>query len=199
MRKLRLIFDLDAIIANLLDSWLEWYNQAYDDDLIIDDLTSYHLEDHVKPECGKNVFKFFHPPERYGMIPILPGASEGLSYLRKAEHDILICTATAGSTAQQKYEIVKRAAPWIKRENIFIGSRKEVLKGDVFIDDAPKNILSYRKEWPQAKIATISYPYNVGVKGEVDCYAQDHNDTAAAWSQITKFIDEVAAVPFCPL
>jgi len=190
-RRKRAIFDLDSIIANLLGPWLAWYNAKYNDNLTIDKLTSYHIETFVKPECKWSVFDFFRGPEgsaRYGNIPIIDGAAEGLLKLHKNDVDVVIATATAGSTAPEKYVLAKRAAPWLDRHHVFIGTRKEILHGDFFIDDAPKNMASYREEWPDAKIMTIGHPYNQEFRGKIDLFADDCYNTKQAWEAIVDYI-----------
>lgn len=190
MKQLVLGFDLDAIIIDLLRPWIGWYNLEHDDKVSVDDIKTYDIENHT-PKT-QNVFKFFEEVERYGNCPVLPGAAEGLLELKEAGHDIIVATATAGQTANLKWHLVQKAAPWFKDGNVMVGSRKERLWFDVFCDDAPKNIVKYRNTWPIAHIMTISYPYNQDVKTIVDCFAEDHNDTAKAWRTMVDYIHEVA-------
>ena len=185
------IFDLDSIIANLLDPWLGWYNKNFDDNITTADIKTYHIEHHVKPEARRKIYGFFEDVSRYEAIPILAGASEGLLALKDMGHDVVVATATAGSTAQQKYSIVKRAAPWLPHENIILAKRKELIKGDVFVDDAPENLTAYRMAWPDAHVLTIDYPYNAHVSDKVLSFrALDWSDTSQAWEQLVDYIAE---------
>ena len=187
-RQKRAIFDLDSIIVNLMEPWLAWYNHEYKDNLTFDQVTTYKIESHVKPECGTKIFDFFSPPERYGEIPIYEGAAEVLRRLHDNDVDIVIATATAGSTAPQKYVLAKKAAPWLDRHNIFIGTRKEVLHGHFFIDDAPKNMDAYMAEWPDAHVLTIGHPYNQDHRHKVKLFAEDCFNTKQAWAKIVDYI-----------
>lgn len=189
MRKLVLLFDMDAILIDLLRPWLAWYNQTHDDKLTVDDIPGYNLENHVK--CTPDQLYEFFTIERYESCPPLPGAAESLEKLHHEGHDIVISTATAGNTAQAKWTLAKKVAPFLKNSNIMVGSRKELIKGDVFVDDAPKNVVKYRNAWPQAHILTIAYPYNKDIKTLVDLYAEDHNNTTQAWRHMTEYIVEL--------
>lgn len=191
MKKLVLLFDMDAILVDLLRPWLAWYNETHNDKLSIDDVTGYHLHEHATKCTVDQLFEFF-THERYSACPPLPGASEGLKQLHDAGHDIVITTATAGNTAQAKWTLAEKVAPWLKDGNVMVGSRKELIKGDVFVDDAPKNVVKYRNAWPRAHILTIAYPYNRDIQTLVDLYAQDHNNTTQAWQQMTTYINKVA-------
>jgi 5'(3')-deoxyribonucleotidase len=190
MRKLILGFDMDAIVVDLIRPWLSWYNLEHGENITIDDIKTYKIENHVgKPD---KIYDFFADSKRYANCPTLPGAAEGLLELHKDGHDIIIATATAGQTANVKWLLAEEAAPWLNPNNLMVGSRKELLRFDVFSDDAPKNIVKYRNAWPNAQIITIAYPYNQDIKTLVNCYAQDYRDTAKAWRTKVDYIRQVA-------
>lgn len=193
MKELTIIIDLDAIVIDLIRPWLAFYNKDHGDNLTVDDLTTYKIHNHAKKlKERKDLYKFFKDRVNYASCPVLPGASEGLLELNDAGHDIIIASATAGSTADIKWHLVNKAAPWLHVDNVMVGARKEKLKGDVFIDDAPKNIVTYRNAWPEAHILTIAYPYNKSCITLVNCYAQDHNNTHRAWRQMCDYIKLLA-------
>jgi 5'(3')-deoxyribonucleotidase len=188
-RELVIAVDLDAIVIDLIRPWLNWYNKRHNDNITVDDITHYKVEKFAKKT--NDMFAFFHDHANYAGCPVLPGAAEGLARLRDLGHDIIIATATAGSTANLKWHLVEKAAPWLNENNVMVGSRKERLHADVFIDDAPKNIVKYRNKWPDAHILTIAYPYNKDCRSLVNCYAQDHNDTNRAWEQMCDYVSRI--------
>lgn len=189
-RRLVVAIDLDAIIIDLIRPWLGWYNRKHDDNLTIDDITSYKVETFAKKTT--RMFDFFRELANYANCPVLPGASEGLRAIDSAGHDVIIASATAGRTASIKWDLVEKAAPWLHENNVMVGARKERIHADVFIDDAPKNIIKYRNAWPQAHILTIAYPYNKDCRSVVNLYAQDHNHTDKAWESMVQYIDTLA-------
>ncbi len=192
-KRLTVLIDLDAIVIDLLRPWLAFYNKSHDDTVTIDDITTYKLENHTKKlRKARDLYKFFENHINYSNCPVLPGASEGLLEMNDAGHDLIIATATAGQTANIKWHLAKKAAPWLHADNVMVGARKERLKGDVFIDDAPKNIVKYRNAWPDAHILTIAYPYNKDCSTIVNCYAKDHNNTIQAWQEMTEYVRLVA-------
>lgn len=195
MIRLEIAIDLDAIVIDLLRPWIGWYNSKHEDNLTIDEIVEYKVEKFAKKT--NSMFAFFKDLENYANCPVLPGASEGLKELGDAGHDIIIATATAGRTAELKWDLVKKAAPWLHKDNIQIGSRKDRIYSDVFIDDAPKNIAQYRNRWPNSHILTIAYPYNLVSRDLVNLYAQDHNNTVQAWRQICDYVHYVANYGLC--
>lgn len=188
--RLEIAIDLDAIIIDLLRPWLDWYNINHGDNLTVDDIIDYKVERVAKKT--RNMFAFFKDLNNYANCPVLPGASEGLLELHDAGHDVIVATATAGRTAELKWQLVKKAAPWFDDDNVQVGSRKDRIYADVFIDDAPKNISSYRRRWPKAHILTIAYPYNRVSQSLVNLRAEDHNNTVQAWRQICDYIHNLA-------
>ena len=190
MKKLICLFDLDSIIIDLLNPWIDWYNGRYEDRLTLDHIIEYDITKFTKP--NSRIFDFFADVRRYSGCPVMPGAAEALKTIHDAGHDVIVATATAGSTAQQKFELTKKAAPYLHYGNVMVGSRKELLKGDILVDDSPANIYAYRKAWPDTPLATISFPYNQELADKVDLFAQDHNHPEKAWAQITEFVMALA-------
>ncbi len=78
MRRLTILCDLDGIVVDLLRPWFDWYNQRWDDNLSIEHMTDYHIENIVKKECGQQIFGFFRNTKAYRSLLPLPGAVEGL-------------------------------------------------------------------------------------------------------------------------
>lgn len=184
-----IICDMDSIIVDLLNPWIAWYNSWWHDNLSVDKMTGYHIEEFIKPECGNRIYEPFGYPGWYENLPPLAGAYDGLKYLYDKGHDIVIATAVAGRTADAKYDWLKRCAPFIKKKNVLIGSRKELIKGDVFIDDSPDNIRNYRNAWSGAHILTIAYPYNRDSVNYINLRAHSYKNTQSAWKDIVAYVD----------
>lgn len=157
---MKILVDLDETVVNLLDPWLERYNNTYDDDLTRDEITSWDAHTFTKPECGTKFYNLIETPGFFRHLKPYPGAVEALHTL-SARHDVYIATAGPGGDtgAQDKIN-------WcgdylgIDRRKVFIGHHKEMVKADVFIDDSPRNIKKYRAAWPEAAIMAMAQPYN---------------------------------------
>lgn len=192
MKKLRILLDLDAILVDLLSEWLAWYNQQWKDNLTIEDITSWHIHDHVK--CGNRIYEFFRGSKNYEKAKVIPGAAKAVRALHEDGHEIFIVSASSGSTAKSKHVHVGRVAEYLPSERIILAHRKDVVKGDVFIDDSPDNLRAYRAAWPAAKVMTIAYPYNRPLKDQVDVFAESYAQPEQAWEQIYTAIQKHAAV-----
>ena len=188
-----ILCDLDAIVVDLLAYWLGAYNIIWNDNKTVADVKSWEMHENVKPECGHKIYGLLNLPKAYKDLRPLPGSLETLQKIHNDGHEIIIVSASANNpkTAADKISWVRKHLPFLSRKNIFIGHKKWLLKGDVFIDDSPENISNYRAHWPKATIMTIAYPYNEIIKDKVDVFAADHSDTENAWSIMYKAINQL--------
>jgi 5'-nucleotidase len=192
MRNLTVLCDLDAIAADLLGPWLAAYNQAYNDDLTAEEITDYEIHKFTKPECGFKIYEFIELGEVYRNLQPLPGAIQGIQAIEADGHDVIIVSAGSKNlaTAGHKLEWCKTFLGF-DRKKCIIAHRKELIRGDVFIDDSPPNIRKYREAWPHTPIFTIAYPYNKEVEN-LCLRFPDHRDTVMAWSGIVENVKYVA-------
>lgn len=185
-------FDMDGIIANLHQAWLDWYNKTWNDKVPLGRL-QWDLKAIVKKECGNKIYTYLRNPSIYETVLPIDGAIPSIQHLIKAGHDVIIVTHPAGGsvTVPDKTAWLKRYLPEIKEENIIFTSRKDLLKLDIFVDDSPKNIIHYRKAWPDSQILTIAWPYNEEVVDLVDLRANSYKKPAKAWNRIVEYIEEL--------
>lgn len=199
MKPLRILCDLDAIVADLTKKWLERYNRDYADNVTKEDNKHSRMERNVK--IGEKIIDYLYEDGFFRDLEPLPGAIKSLRALWDDGHQIVIASAPSwpGTSAQDKISWVREHLPFIKKRSIFLGHEKYMLKGDIFIDDSPDNIKQYRdewdqyKQWHQPKIMTIAHPYNESIRDIVDVYAQSYKNTEIAWGTILKAIHKVAA------
>ncbi len=194
MRKLTILCDLDAIAVALLQRWLAWYNATYNDNLTPDDVTHWDMHRIVKPACGHRIYDFIDSGEIYRDLEPLPGAVQGILDLERDGHNVVMLSAGSKNlaTAGHKLEWCKKNLGF-SRKKVIIAHQKELVKGHIFIDDAPKNISAYHEAWPETPILTIAYHYNAEV-GHIAHRFPDHNNTAMAWYHMVEWIRGYARV-----
>jgi 5'-nucleotidase len=139
-RQLSLIaLDVDDVIASLMDRWLELYNATYNDNLRRDQLTNWHVEQFVVPECGLKIFDILGEPDLYEHVEMMPGALDGVNWLRGRGHEIIYVTACGSGMVDQKVEWLQRHhffCPGVpKWEQVIIARRKDLIHVDLIVDD----------------------------------------------------------------
>lgn len=82
---MRVGLDVDDVLLNLMDRWLELYNEEWDDNLAKRDVTTWDFFEHVRPECGKKIYDFL-VPSIYEGVEALEGAAEFVQAIRDLGH-----------------------------------------------------------------------------------------------------------------
>jgi 5'-nucleotidase len=157
------ILDMDGILADLLTPWLARYNADYDDQLTVADVTAWDLHTLVRPACGRHVYRYLRDPELFRHLPVVPGAPAGVRALRAQGWEPVIVTASSPALHAAKAAWLAEHFPDIPRDHLVFCSVKHWVPGDVFVDDAPHNLLPYRTHHPTAQVLALAYPYNRSV------------------------------------
>jgi 5'-nucleotidase len=152
------VFDLvfDASGVRLTTENLE----GYDD--IFEKTARFHPTKALKEKVSKPGFCTKLRP--------LAGARDGVDSLRRAGHDIVIVTSPWHSETWCRERVL-----WLKRHfeiperDVIFAKRKDLVRGDLFVDDDPKHVDGYPGQallWDQ--------PYNRGYTGRYRARSWDH-------------------------
>src|SRR6266550_5923080 len=89
--------DVDGVLADLHQEWLRRYNRDFKDTLVQEDVTEWAIDKFVKPEAlvlNQNgiapLFQYLQDPDLYENMPEIPHAREGLEYIRRRGHDVVL-------------------------------------------------------------------------------------------------------------
>lgn len=170
-----ILCDLDGIVADLMSRWIAIYNEKHATRVTIHDLTKYHFE-----SIAPGSLDLLRTPGMFANLSPLPGAIDGLKYLSR-KNDIVIVSAPSQlpDSASDKMHWCREHLPFVKKHSIILASQKELVRGDMLLDDSPDQLKNWALANPGGWTATISYPYNMDVP--VHVRAESYRDTAAAW------------------
>lgn len=155
--KLMIALDVDGPCAMQTDTWLQYYNEAYNDDLQFNEVTEWNIANLVKPECGSKIYDFLQEPEFYARTKPVPGYQEGVKELRSLGYEITYVTSCPLGTADQKFEWVLRHDPDATWHDVIVAYNKHRITGDVLIDDGPHNLSD-----SLMKTVRFAMPWNKG-------------------------------------
>ncbi len=182
MKSLEINVDLDGIITDFDGAVKTAYARQTGEIIDLHRRQGFGLYRLVKwPELIDNLIG--KPGFFLNLVP-MPGAIETLAGWHRMGHDINILTAPARqylNSASEKFEWCKKHLPFLKTDNITVTNKKYRVRGDVFIDDSPTQLVKYAKTHPQATTMTIAYSYNRECK--VGVRAQSWCEPAAAWQE----------------
>lgn len=127
--------DLDSVLNNLLDVWLDLYNRHYNDTLTPSDITTWDIHNHVK--CGTRIYSYLTRPETYELCTPKPYA-QGITQALSEQYTLICISAVAKNTFDVKKQWVQEYFPHIKH---FVGTHsKQFIRADYLIDDAIHNL-----------------------------------------------------------
>ena len=179
--------DCDSVLNNLTERVLEVYNADNDDNLTIEDITDYYMENFVKPECRKDFYKIFSDKRVWKGIKVIDNCVEVLKKYHELGHTIYIVTATEPSNMTKKGSWLSRVFPFLNiRKSLICIHKKQLLSGniDVLIDDSLKNLIGgdYKK-------IVLDYAWNRNIDDK------EHNLIRCKdWLEIDKALEELCEI-----
>ena len=184
--------DVDNVLNNLTESVLKVYNSDYNDNLKIEDIKSYGIEDYVKPEFKKDFPSLFLDKRVWKGISVIPGCVEVLKKWYDKGHEIYFVTATNTENMHKKAEWLQRTFPFMDvKKNLICMQKKQMLGGniDVLIDDCISNL-----DNGEYHTIVFDYPWNNQEeyrvpKSFLNYRFQSHR--AYCWEDIDRALQEI--------
>jgi 5'-nucleotidase len=138
---MRILIDMDDVIADALERFLEWYERDFGVRYSRADLqgTKLHL---VVPEDHRGIVKQYpHQKRFFKDLPLIEHSQEVVEELNN-RFDVYIASAAMEFpySLQDKNEWLDQHFPFIHWKRRILCGDKSVLKGDVLIDDHDFNL-----------------------------------------------------------
>ena len=141
MRKLRILVDMDQVLNNLLERWVEYLNERYNasasaEDIHIWDLTCVYpwlTKEEVDRPLGEDAL--------WEGLSTRPHSVETMKRMIDDGHEVYVVTAASvHQTVPAKVDWLLKNYPCLTWDNVVITGRKQIISGDVLIDDAVHNL-----------------------------------------------------------
>ncbi len=168
---MRILLDMDEVLAKTVYRWVELYNEEWGDDLEFHEVKSWAVHHWVKPECGERVYEILDRPGFFCDVPVYENADLAVRNLVDAGHDVVIVTATPKSSWNafpEKREWLKRNFPFVPEKNLISAHRKDLIVGDILCDDGLHNLVDF----PGISVC-MERPWNIGEPEKYDHVVRD--------------------------
>lgn len=143
MRKPIAGIDNDGVMFDLITPWLGRYNFDWKDNLTPSQILDWNIHQFVKPECGKQLYKYIEDPTIYDDVLPIDGAIDGIKSLREMGYDILFVTHSTKGHVGRKYELLKQYGLIQSDREYLEKEDKSNVKCDYLLDDYIKNVTSF--------------------------------------------------------
>lgn len=167
---MRLGIDLDGVVANFTQGWIDFYNRDFGTGLVFEDSRRWHdlvelthfadIGEFWKWSSdldGRSVFWHLEP---------FPGSVEALRLLDKSGHDIVIVTTKPDFAVEDTHEWIKKHGVPATEVNIL--EDKWLVACDVYLDDGPHILPGLVQHRPDSTVCRYVRPWNDPVPGAVD-------------------------------
>ncbi|UVI28350.1 5' nucleotidase, NT5C type [Paenibacillus spongiae] len=131
----RIAIDMDEVIADFIPKHLGRFNGTYNENITIEELRGYYLED-LRPQLKEEIWSWQTEPAYFRDLPVMKDSQEVIKALSE-RYEIFITTAAmyipASFTA--KYEWLKEHFSFLNDMNFVFCGDKSIIQADYLIDD----------------------------------------------------------------
>lgn len=140
MRKLIILLDLDDVLNNQNELWLAELNRLYNKNVKPEDIRSWDI---TKAFPALTESQIYEPVTSGRLVWKMTAPHDAVEYTNcwhNNGHTLFIVTATHTSNADAKVQWLYRNYPWFNEDRLIITRYKQLIMGDVLIDDGLHNL-----------------------------------------------------------
>lgn len=199
----RILIDLDEVCCEWGKKILEWYNADKREecgqlgkewtDVSLDDITNWDMKTNLGPGSEVYLRSYMRWPGFYQSLEPVPGSIDGVNDLLHAGYDVVIATAIpkcAGLAYEGKKEWLREHMPFFPLKSLVAISRKELLNGDILLDDGLHNLEPFLATDRHA--VCMSRPWNAGWMEEAPSSWHPKAHKVRGWSEFLPLVDELS-------
>ena len=176
-----ILVDVDNVLEDLNQAWVNAVNEKYGTNVSPNDIVSWDIEQFFDGLSRTQVFSPLHDKRFWESLEPIDGAPEYLKKLIDDGYQVLLVTSSHPDTIQYKYRFIVKYFPYISFKDIIFASKKQMIRGDVMIDDAPHNL-----EGGEYLGLLMYSPHNRGYNAEEQGFIPVDN-----WEQIYNTIKNI--------
>ena len=169
---------MDEVMADTLGEHLRRYNQAFDEEVTLDDLAGKGLWEITPLDRQQQLRAFLDAEDFFEDLPLMPGAQDILKLL-SARFELFIATQAMAvpNSLGPKYRWLQRHFNFIPPTHYVFCGDKSILNADYLIDDVPRNLKRFAG---QGLLYTA--PHNLTVTGFV---------RVNSWQEVAEYFETV--------
>lgn len=137
-----ILTDMDDTMEDLLTPWMAALAERWGVSKPREEVDRWDIPSLLPELTPEQIYAPLESEELWTSVRPLPGAAETLERLAGEGHQIYVVTASSFQTAQFKAKhVLIPYFPFIPIDHVIVASKKQMVRGDVLIDDGPHNLL----------------------------------------------------------
>lgn len=177
-----ILVDMDDTIEHLLKAWVKGVNEKYGLCVSCNEIVSWDVSAAFPGLTHEQVYSIPMQPGFWRSVEPIEEAAEVLSRLIASGHEIFIVTATPYESIFEKMnEMLFKYFPFLSWDQVIVTSRKQMIRGDVLIDDGIHNL-----EGGHYEKILMTAPHNINYDAEKHGMIRVLN-----WKEIERVIDQL--------
>ena len=179
---LTILFDADDVAENLLNCWVDLLNERYGTSVAFEDVKDWDMTIAFPTLTKQQVFGVLLDDELWHRLEPMPGSQCVLQKWYDQGHQLYMVTASDYRTCKVKVERILQMFPFLDWEHIILASNKQMVHGDILIDDGIHNLVNgdYFK-------ILFNRPHNCGL--DVEKYDIHRAET---WDDVDALVQQYA-------
>jgi 5'(3')-deoxyribonucleotidase len=174
--KPRILLDLDDVTVDLATDLTKTYNESYGDRLTPEELfVDWNI--HKRAKCGDEIYKIFQRENFFYSLKPKPGAISAIqSMLHLFEIVIVTSITRSPEAAKDKVKWIRDYMPFYELQDLIMTKRKELVSGDIMIDDSVKNLERWSYANPAGMPVLFAAHHNVLQRKDFKHVVHNWND-----------------------
>lgn len=142
MKQLTILIDMDDTIEGLLKGWVAWINNKYGTSVDWKSIRSWNVNPYFPNLTTEQLYEPFYLDSFWDWVEPLPYAQEMIKRIKDDGHKVYIVSASTYETLPAKMDrVLFRYFPYFTFDDVIIASNKQMIRGDVMIDDGVHNLV----------------------------------------------------------
>lgn len=136
-----ILVDFDNVMVNTGEAWVATLNRRYCTSVDYNDVTEWDITRFFPGIERDDIYAPLSDGSVWESVVPVDGSQEFIQKMIDDGHEVYVATSSSLNTIGKKWkEVLQKFFPMIHHNNVIVASKKQMLKADILIDDAPFNI-----------------------------------------------------------
>ena len=134
-----ILLDMDDVLTTCVTVWIDILNKKYGRNVQYTDVLYWDFSLLYPKLTREQILEPLGMEEFWNRVEPIKDAQKYVEQLQKLGNRIVVVTASYPSSYQYKGNVIHKFFPFIDLDDIVVAHNKSLVKGDVLVDDNPKN------------------------------------------------------------